>query len=237
MTLKLSFASLAMAFVLLFGATMTSAATITNVEFSNGDVTVQGSAGQSVTGKVRIEVGVNEEVERVQFDVLGDNLAPVCIDSGRLQEGENFVQIPGEIKFPPNTGTYTLQVKSAGIFGGFAATNCLNNVNGTNSFNNAVRTVGGNSGSVGGGTIAELQAQIAELLKLIAELQNPTTPVKPAYCATRIVYNGVNASAAQAWLLANGFAGPFHAIGVYAPTGNWKSASMAASAQADVACK
>lgn len=145
------------------------AASITNVEFSNGDVTMQGNAGQSVSGKVRVVVPASEEVEYVEFDVISDNLAPVCVNVNRLQEGTHFVQIPGDVKFPPNTGTYTLQVKTAGIFGGLAAIDCTSNINGTASFGGAVRTVGSNTGTVGTGSsltdlVASLQAQLAALI-------------------------------------------------------------------------
>lgn len=245
---KVILSALAIALALPFAA---SAASITNVEYSNGDVTVQGTAGQSVNGKVRVVVSAGEEVERVQFDVISDSLAPVCIDANRLQEGTHFVQIPGDVKFPPNTGTYSLEVKTAGIFGGLAAIDCVSNVNGTASFGSSVRTVG--TGSTSGssyGSVDSLMAMIAGLQAQIGCMlsggeYNTTTkvcgakpaPAKPAFCATRVAYNGMNAWAAQAWLLANGFEGPFHAVGVSTPTGNWKSASMAASAQADLACK
>lgn len=242
---KVILSALAIALALPFAA---SAASITNVEYSNGDVTVQGTAGQSVNGKVRVVVSAGEEVERVQFDVISDSLAPVCIDANRLQEGTHFVQIPGDVKFPPNTGTYSLEVKTAGIFGGLAAIDCVSNVNGSASFGSSVRTVGGST-SYSGSTdslmalIASLQAQIGCMVNggvwdgVTKMCGAKPAPAKPAFCATRVAYNGMNAWAAQAWLLANGFEGPFHAVGVTTPTGNWKSASMAASAQADLACK
>lgn len=245
---KFILAALALGLAMPFAA---SAASVSNVEFSNGDTTVQGTAGQSVNGEVRIVVGANEEVEMVEFDVIGDNLAPRCVDVGRLQEGTHFVQISGNVKFPPNTGNYTFQVKTAGIYGGQAAIDCTNNVNGTNGFGGAIRTVGTNSTTGGSyGTIDSLSALVASLRAQLACMMSggvwndgtnscgaKPAPAVPAYCATRVVYNGSNAWAAQAWLMANGFAGPFGAIGVYGPTGNWLSASMAASALADAACK
>lgn len=242
---KIILSAVALALALPFAA---SAASITNVEYQNGDVTVQGNAGQSVSGKVRVVVANNEEVERVQFDVISDNLAPVCVDVGRLQEGTHFISIPGDVKFPPNTGTYSLEVKTAGLFGGLAAIDCTSNVNGSNSFGSSVRTVGGSttySGSTDSlmALIATLQAQIGCMISggtwdaTAKACGAKPAPAKPAYCATRVAYNGSNAFAAQAWLMANGFAGPFGAIGVYAPTGFWGAASTAANAQAVAACQ
>ena len=157
-------AALAAGSVLLLAGSA-SAATITNVEYSNGDVTIQGTAGQSVSGKVRIVVPVNEEVEFVQFDVISDSLAPHCESVGRLQEGTHFVNISG-VKFPPNTGSYSLEVETAGIFGGLAAIDCVSNVTGSQSFGASVRTVGSASSPSTGGTslVEQLQAQIASLM-------------------------------------------------------------------------
>lgn len=167
-----------MAFIaFMFAMTMSaSAASITNVVYQNGDVTIQGTAGQSVSGSVRIVVPANEEVEFVEFDIISDNLAPVCMAVNRLQENTHNVNIPSDVKFPPNTGTYNLQVRTSGIFGGLAAVDCVSNNNGSNSFNNSVRTVSSSS-TVGNTTGSQswMEAQIAMLMKLIADMK-PATP-------------------------------------------------------------
>lgn len=144
-------------------AGLASAASITNVEYSNGDVTIQGNAGQSVNGKVRVVVPNNQEVEFVEFDVISDSLAPVCVDTGRLQEGTHWISIPGDVKFPPNTGTYSLNVTTHGIFGGLAADDCEGDQNGSNSFGSSVRTVGGSASSGQVGTVDSLMSLIASL--------------------------------------------------------------------------
>lgn len=222
---------------LMFAGTA-SAASITNVEFGNGDVTIQGNAGQNVSGKVRVVVGNNEEVEQVEFDVISDNLAPVCVDIGRLQEGTHFVQIPGDVKFPPNTGTYTLQVKTAGIFGGLEAIDCISNVNGTASFGSAVRTVGGNASTVGStgiqGQIDALALSLKALTDAVAKLVaggGTNTPAKPACPPTG------DAWTVQTWLFANGYANHFTSKGVYAPTGFYGPITAGAVAAATLACK
>jgi hypothetical protein len=239
-SINVSLGGIAVLAVLFMFASFASAASVTNVEYSNGDVTVQGKAGESVSGKVRIVVPANEEVEFVQFDVISDNLAPVCVEVGRLQEGTHFVNIAGDVKFPPNTGTYDLQVKTSGIFGGLAAIDCNNNVTATQNFNNSVRTVGSSSStSVGGGSLIEqLQKQIADLLKMIADLQKPTVPLKPAGCTAVVAYNGFNASAAQASLFGvDAGRAVFNSAGVYAPTGYFGPVSSNAAAAVSVACK
>lgn len=223
-----------MAFIAFMVAmTMTaSAASITNVEYSNGDVTIQGTAGQSVSGKVRVVVPSNEEVEFMQFDVISDNLAPVCVAVNRLQEGTHFVQIPGDVKFPPNTGTYSLEVKTSGKFGGLAAIDCVNDNTGTQSFSNSVRTVGSSSSSsVGSSLMDQLMAQIAALTAQVTALTKPATPSKPACPPVG------STATVQAWLMANGYAAGFHAAGVYSPTGYWGSITTAAHAAAMAACK
>lgn len=222
----------------LAGATMlfagvAAAADVTNVEFSNGDVTVQGKAGESVSGKVRVVVNVNEEVEYAQFDILGDNLAAVCVETGRLQEGTHFIDIPSDVKFPPNTGTYDLQVKTSGIFGGLAAIDCQNNVNETQTFNDSVRTVGSNANSsVGSSSMSALLAMIESLKAQIAALT--AKPTKPVYCTQMSSYlvwqgqSGASVSAYQMFLISNGFSIPAGATGYYGTQTASAAAAMAA---------
>ena len=210
-----------------------SAASVTNVEYNNGDVTVQGNAGQSVSGKVRVVVANNEEVEFVQFDVISDNLSPVCVNVNRLQEGTHFVNIPGDVKFPPNTGTYSLSVTSHGIFGGLAADDCVGDQNGSQSFSNSVRTVGSSAPVVGAPSVLEqLQATIASLMAQIScmsagnvwsggQCGPKPAPAKPAYCAqaaNHTVWQGQSGgavSAYQMFLISNGFSIPAGATGYY----------------------
>lgn len=210
------------------------AASFTNVEFDNGDVTVQGTAGQVVNVKIRIVVPAGEVVEQLETDVLSDSLAPVCEAVGGskgLEEGTHFVT--RQVKLPPNTGTYTLQVKGSGVFGAFSAIDCINSNVGSNSFSSALKVVGGSStsGPVLGGD--DFWTKIA---KMIADAIAATKPSKPAYCAGLVAYNGVNASAAQASLLATPHASFFTSKGIYAPTGYWGTISMTASAAAAAAC-
>ena len=152
------------------------AASFTNVEFQNGDVTVQGSGGSTVNATFRVVIGPGEVVEKIQTDVTSDGLAPVCTDVGGslgLQEGTHNITLP--IKLPPNTGTYTLNVQGSGIFGGFATVDCTSNVVGSASFGSALKVVanGSSTGDLGGDEPSWLAALMALLTKLTG---NDTTP-------------------------------------------------------------
>jgi hypothetical protein len=223
-----------------------AAANISNVEYSNGDVTIQGQAGESVSGKVRIVVGNNEEVEFVQFDVVSDNLAPHCVDTGRLQEGTHFVDLEG-VKYPPNTGTYSLNVTAHGIYGGLAADDCVGDQNDSTSFSNSVRTVGGaSSSSVGSGSVSSLMALIAELTKQVGcyasgqdwdsvakQCKAKPAPAKPVFCAALPVVSLKGTSgqyAIQTTLISNGFSIPAGA------TGYWGTQTDAAYYAAKAQC-
>jgi hypothetical protein len=229
------FATLFVAFMIAFSTTA-SAASITNVAYSNNDVTVQGTAGQSVSGQVRVVVPNNEEVEFVEFDVISDALAPVCVAVNRLQEGTHFVNIPGDVKFPPNTGTYSLQVKTSGIFGGMAAIDCVNNVNGTQNFGSSVRTVGsGSTVGTGSNTMDSLMALIASLTAKVEALTKPApAPSKPAFCEQATKHSvsmgmtGPAVTAYQWFLIQSGFSIPAGATGYFG--GQTLSATMAMTA-------
>jgi hypothetical protein len=207
-----------------FGA---MAANITHVEFENGDVTISDEGGSTVNAELRIVVPANEVVEYVRTDVLGDNLAPVDHSVGGslgLQEGTHFVDV--DVKMPPNTGTYDLKVKSAGIFGGIRSINRNDNTNGNKTFNNALRVIStSNSGSNGFGgddddsalsflreLVADLRAQIAELTAQITGTGGTGTPA-PSNLCSQIPYG--NTPALQVFLMNNGQAAGFSAVGVY----------------------
>jgi len=161
------------------------AASFTNVSFDNGDVTVQGTGGSTVNATFRVVVPAGQVVERVQTDVLGDNLAPVCTEVGGqlgLQEGTHDVTL--SVKLPPNTGTYTLNVQGSGIYGAFRTVDCTGDVVGTGSFGSALKVVASGSGSpTTGGSNSDLMALIVALQAQIAALQNPVTPAPATACA------------------------------------------------------
>lgn len=186
--------SLAVAAFLL-SAGVASAATIPNIAFDNGDTTISGQGGTTVNATFRVNVNAGEVVEQVQTDVIGDNLSPVCTEVGGnlgLQEGQNDVNLA--IKLPPNTGTYSVEIRTYGVFGGVHQPDCLSNQNGTASFTGAVRTVATGGTSTGGGSsiggISDLMKLIAELQKQIAELKAPPAPTTSTKCAALTEHSG-----------------------------------------------
>jgi len=161
------------------------AATFTNVQFSNGDVTISGQGGSTVQATFHVIVPAGQVVEYVQTDVVGDNLAPVDVSvGGELGLQEGTYDVPVSVKLPPNTGTYTLNVQGAGIYGGVRSISGNDNVVGTASFSSSIRVVAG--GEVSGSTSTSLQAQINQLAAQIAALvaaMTPTTPAAGSACA------------------------------------------------------
>ena len=221
-----------------------SAASVTNVEF-NGNTEVYGSPTSNKEVKLRVVVPPGEEVEFIETDIISDGLAPVCTKVGGnngLQEGvHDNVRIT--LKLPPLPGFYDLETDATGINGAIRAIDCEDGsaVHSTDSFSSVIRVIPNSSnssnedlGSEESSLIASLQAMIKDLMAQIAALTNPPAPTKPM-CP--MAYNGSNAWEAQAWLLANGYASGFYAIGVYAPTGFWGTVSTSAYMQAMNACK
>lgn len=165
------------------------AATFSNVEFQNGDVTISGQGGSTVSATFHIIVPAGQVVEYIQTDVVGDGLAPVDTSVGGdlgLQEGTYDQTV--QVKLPPNTGTYTLNVQGAGIYGGIRSINGNDNVVGTASFNGSLRVVSDVNGSTDTPVAGSWQAAIAALTAQIAALVHPTSggttpPTISAVCA------------------------------------------------------
>ena len=222
------------AVALLAGASVASAASFTNVEFDNGDVTVQGTGGQTVNVKIRVVVPAGEVVEQLETDVLGDSLSPVCEAVGGslgLQEGTHFVT--RAVKLPPNTGTYTLQVKGSGIYGAFSAIDCINNNVGTASFAGALKTVASGSAPVAGN---DQPSWLAALMAAIANLNKPApAPTVSTACTTLAakmvgaqygVTNSANGKL-QGFLIGEGYNIPLLQAN-QAPFGFWGSQTQSA---------
>lgn len=76
------------------------------------------------------------------------------------------------------------------------------------------------------------QTAIMSILDKIADkLSKTETPACPP------AYTGMNVNEVQGWLMNNGYAAGFNAIGVYSPTGFWGTVSSSAYATAMDACK
>lgn len=212
----------AFAFSLFAVAGVASAASITNIEFSNGDTTYQGTGGSTVNAEFRIVVGPGEVVEQFETDVISDGLAPRCESVGGskgLEEGTHFVK--RSIKLPPNTGEYDVDVRTAGIFGGTRSIDCDDNTNGSDSFSDAVRVVGSGNSTSDDEDLGDdgKPSWLDDFLAAIAALIKPTQPTKPAYCAGLGVsmygQSGAHVVAAQTMLISNGFSIPAGATGYW----------------------
>lgn len=162
------------------------AATFTNVQFDNNDVTISGQGGATVQATFHIVVPANQVVERIETDVTGDNLAPVCSEVGDslgLQEGTHDITLP--VKLPPNTGTYTLNVKGAGIYGGFKSVDCNDNVVGTASFAGALRVTASSDTVIPTpGSGSSLPAWVAAIIAALKPTPAPApVPATNDFCA------------------------------------------------------
>ena len=158
---------------------------ITNIEFNNGDVTIDCKGGNTVQATFRIVVDSNEVVEYVQTDLISDSLGPVDHSVGGtlgLQEGTHNVKVP--LKCPPNTGTYDVDVQTAGIFGGIRAINGNDNVNDSETFSDALRVVSNSSSNSNNNNDEDtaptwLSAIMAQFNALLAALNNDPVSTPP----------------------------------------------------------
>ena len=161
---------------------------ITNIEFGNGDVTIDCKGGNTVQATFRIVVDSDEVVEYVQTDLISDSLGPVDHSVGGtlgLQEGTHNVKLP--LKCAPNTGMYDVDVQTAGIFGGIRAINGNDNVNDSETFSDAVRVVSSSSSSSSSNNDDDedappswLSALLAQIQANMAALLAALKPVEPA---------------------------------------------------------
>ena len=198
---------------IIFGFSFASAATISDPLFSNGQTSIDVTGGSTVSGTFTLTVGAGEVVEwqRCQADTMpfGD----VSLGGNLGKEEGVYTNMPFSAKVAPNTGTYNVNCQGAGTFGGNRSINGGDNVVVGPTSVGMVRVVavGSGNGPVGGNdvTLESLQKQIADLLKIIADLQKPQVPAKPAFCASMPTVNSWSGSSAvimlQAWLVQNGF--------------------------------
>lgn len=172
---------------LLWAGTAFASSSISNIKFDNNQTTTSCTAGQTVNVTFRVNVPSGEVAELGQVDVIGDSLAPALPtslggDLG-LQEGANDVQM--SVVCPQNTGYYTIEFRTAGIFGGQRAVNITDGVTSVGSFGGALRVVSDSSStSTTGSSSNDIAAIVAAILaKLgITGSTTPATPVVSALC-------------------------------------------------------
>lgn len=159
---------------------------ISNIKFDNGQTTFSCTAGESVNVTFRVVVPAGEVAEIGQTDVISDSLAPsLPFQLGGelgLQEGPNDVST--SVTCPQNTGYYTVELRTAGIFGGLKAIAITDGVTSLGSFSNALRVVASASGSsstgsTGSSALDQLSAAVAALAAQVNALLHPVTPPAP----------------------------------------------------------
>lgn len=241
---------------------MTSAATIPGFYGSIFDEQeeVWGNPGDEINVNPFVEVDSGEVLYAISTDVIGDGIPRECHTFDVIQGGQSET-FDLEHTLPPNTGDYDFHIR------GFVADNvnqaealqnigdgCYGDSDLMYDEDDVVHVIPASSGSSSSsGTltgkdalIAQLQAQVDDLLAQIAELtkllQNPPAPSVPAFCSSMPTYNGANRVAVQSWLMTNGFAGPFNSVGIwnvsqlYGDNIVWGSKSVEAYSQAMLAC-
>ena len=206
---KTIFGSLFAVALLLVGAGTASAATLSNVTFANGDVTVSGTGGTTVNATFKLTVGAGETVEYIRTTAGSQPFKDTSVGGSLgLQEGTYDVTV--QVQLPPNTGYYNLDVQSAGIFGAVRAINGADGSNGGNSFGNALRVVA--TGNTGTSTGDSFKDQFCDAFPTFPGCGSaPTTPAPAAVCTELSlklagtsygVYNDANVSL-QGFLLAS----------------------------------
>lgn len=217
-----------------------SAATISNPLFSNGQTSIDATGGSTVSGTFTLTVGTGEVVEwlRTQSDP-SQPFVDTNVGGNLGYQEQVYTGIPFSVKVPPNTGTYYPTVQGAGIYGGGRSINGADNVVLGSTGLGAVRVVANGSTSTVDPVVVGSEDFWTKLMTMLttalkANAPAPVTPTKPM-CPP--VYVGDNAGMVQTWLINNGNAGPFNAVGVYAATGFWGNASKTAYSNANYACK
>ena len=133
----------------------------------------------------------------------------------------------------------------ARIFGvGQRSVDGNDSVNGTASFSGALRVVANSSSNTGGSTSTpdedEMPSWLEALLERLFGGSTPTPTPTPSNCVP--TYLGNNRIAVQSWLLTNGYASGFNAVGIDSvddfsrPCIVWGEISKSAYAQAQANC-
>lgn len=149
------------------------AATVTNVTFSNGDVTISAPVNSTVTGKLHTIVPPNEVGQWLGVKV--DGLAEQCT---AISISEGTTDVPFSVLNAPNTGTYNFTYRIAGRWGGIPSVDCNDNVIVGNTVGSAVKATASGSTVVGGST--NLEALIAALIAKIGA----ANPAPSSSCTT-----------------------------------------------------
>lgn len=213
---------------------------IAPVVFDNGngwESSVDGSAGDTIQAKAVVDVTSDDDVNAISWDFIGDFLPKECVQFNEVTQSVDDFTVEFDVKLPSTIGSHDLQLKVYGVNGPGRDFNCTNDVDTINVNDRLVVNIGNTntSNTSGGGSstgnnngapawlstlLSTMNTQFAALLAALNPPTPPTPPVTtPGMCAQLMSAQAGGTSSLQAFLMANGQAGPFNAIGVYAPTG------------------
>lgn len=168
------------------------AASISDARFSNNQTSIDATGNATVNGTFTLTVNAGEVVEYFRLLPAGNPFTEQSV-GGQLgyQEGV-YTNVPFNVKVPPNTGTYNVDVQGAGIYGGNRSINGADNVVVGPTSVGQVRVVvnGGDSGSTGGSSSDSVLSQI---LAALNQLIHPATPPAPTTSAACTAYAQANA--------------------------------------------
>lgn len=208
---------------------------------SNNTYTV----GSTFNAKLSFDLTGNDTLQSIKWEILNANNQPVLpfecqdVDPDFLTAGSYATEFVGH-SMGGSQGTWKIRVSTYGVSVPGANNNCTGTPVSTRTYNsvltltndNSSGTVINNTGT-GNGTsagtpaagswqeaVAAINSQLSQLAALIASLAHPATPTTPgpdAICSQ--IPPGSNVTSLQSFLMLNGQAAGFNAVGVYAPTG------------------
>lgn len=176
--------SIALAMVLPLAA---SAATVTNVTFSNGDVTIAAPVNSTVSGTLHVIVPPNQAVQWLGVNI--DGLAEKCT---AVSLGEGTHDVSFSALNAPNTGTYNFTYRLAGKWGGIPSVDCSDNVVAGNTVGSSVKATGVSTGGNFAGTGMSL-ADLIAALKAAGVGVGSTTPAPAPVTSACSEYNSLRA--------------------------------------------
>ncbi len=174
---------------LLLAAVPAFAASISDARFSNNQTSIDATGGATVSGTFTLTVGSGEVVEWFRLLPSGNPFTETSV-GGQLgyQEGV-YTNVPFNVKVPPNTGTYNVDVQGAGIWGGNRSINGGDNVVLGATSVGAVRVVANSVDSsvpTTGGSDVDFWTKLATVLAGILKPATPA-PTTNAACTTLAV--------------------------------------------------
>lgn len=219
----------------------------------DGQTEVTDHPGERINVEFLAEVDSGEVLHAFSTDLIGDGVPRECHDVSNVQ-GEQDRLFDLDHTLPQNTGDYGFRIvaftadnpSQANAYSGSTA--CTGDSTVIYDEGDVVHVIP--SGSSNGGTgstgdsdtdglwsaVNALKALIESLTATVTEIVSNPAPAGPQ-CPP--AYYGSNRIEVQSWLMGNGYASGFNAVGVYSPSQPgviWGPVSQSAYSQALDAC-